>query len=65
MSARVRRASLPCLLTNNERDHGGSVSAGGFKTLDQLLDLPHLNIRIVLCVGFILVRHDGNVVVEI
>ena len=30
--------------TDNERDHGGTISAGGFKTLDQLLDLPDLNI---------------------
>lgn len=59
MSAPVRQASLPPLLTDNEGNHGGSVSAGGFKTLDQLLDLPHLDVRIVLCVGFILIRHDG------
>lgn len=45
------------LLTNNEGNHGCSISAGGFKTLNKLLDLPHLNVRIVLCIW---VRHDGQ-----
>lgn len=30
--------------TDNERNHGGSISTSGFKTLDQLLDLPDLDI---------------------
>ena len=30
--------------TNNERNHGSSISTSGFKTLDQLLDLPDLDI---------------------
>ena len=29
---------------DDERNHGGSISSGGFKTPDQLLDLPYFNI---------------------
>lgn len=29
---------------DNERNHRGSISTSGFKTLDQLLDLPDLDI---------------------
>jgi hypothetical protein len=36
-------------LTNDERDHGGSISSGGFETLDQLLDLPDLNLQDMSC----------------
>lgn len=31
-------------LTNNEGNHGRSISAGGFQALDQLLHLPDLNV---------------------
>ena len=30
--------------TDNQRNHRGSISSGGFKTLDELLDLPDFNI---------------------
>lgn len=47
--------------TDNERDHGGTISTGGFKTLDQLLDLPDLNVllgftRLALLLG----THGGR-----
>lgn len=30
--------------TNDEGDHGGSIASGSLKTLDELLDLPDLNL---------------------
>lgn len=30
--------------TDNERNHGGSISAGGFQALDQFLHLPDLDV---------------------
>ena len=30
--------------TDDERDHGGTVATGGLKTLDELLDLPYLDL---------------------
>ena len=32
-------------LTNDQGNHGRSISSGGFKTLDELLDLPDLNLK--------------------
>lgn len=34
--------------TNDERNHGGSISAGGLESLDELPDLPDLNILLRL-----------------
>jgi hypothetical protein len=31
-------------LTDDEGNHGGSISSGGFEALDELLDLPDLNL---------------------
>jgi hypothetical protein len=31
--------------TDDERDHAGAVAASGLKTLDELLDLPYLNLQ--------------------
>ena len=43
-------------LTNDERNHGRSISAGGLEALDQLLDLPDLNVLLGLVV-LLLVAH--------
>ena len=61
------------LRTDDERNHAGAIPAGGFKTLDQLLDLPHLNVLLGLaalplglgghgcgCVGWTWVREGGG-----
>lgn len=34
-----------CGRTDNEGNHGGAVSSGGLETLDELLDLPYLDLR--------------------
>jgi hypothetical protein len=44
--------------TDNERNHGCSISSGGLKTLDELLDLPDLNLFIGLLVSVHV--HDGK-----
>lgn len=36
---------LPMRLTDNQRNHGGSISPGGLKALDELLDLPYLDLH--------------------
>lgn len=41
-SVSERRASEK--RTDDERNHGSSISAGRFKTLDQLLDLPDFDV---------------------
>lgn len=47
--------------TDNERDHGGTISAGGFKTLDQLLDLPNLNVLLgFAALALLLGTHGGR-----
>jgi hypothetical protein len=47
--------------TNNERDHGGTISAGGFKTLDELLDLPDLNVLLgFTALSLLLGTHGGR-----
>jgi hypothetical protein len=35
-------------LTDDERDHGGSISSGSFQALDQLLHFPDLDILLGL-----------------
>ena len=52
--------------TNNERNHGGAIAAGGFKTLDQLLDLPDLDVLLGL-VGLLVLpgRHGRGGVVRV
>jgi hypothetical protein len=35
-------------LTDNERNHGGSISPGSLKTFDQLLHLPDLDVLLRL-----------------
>jgi hypothetical protein len=59
-------AESPCALcrqgrarTDNERDHAGAVTAGGFEALDQLLDLPYLNVLLGV-VGLRLLRRHGR-----
>lgn len=49
--------------TDDERDHGGAVTTGLFKALDEFLDLPYLNVLLGLVrLG---VAHDcGSLVVE-
>jgi hypothetical protein len=53
----------PCsqrgLLTDDERDHGCAIAAGSFKTLDQLLDLPDLDVLLGV-VGLLLLRRHGR-----
>ena len=39
-------------LTDDQGNHGGSIAAGGFKTLYQLLNLPYLNVLL----GFVGLR---------
>lgn len=47
--------------TDNERDHGGTISAGGFETLDQLLDLPDLNVLLgFTTLALLLGTHGGR-----
>jgi hypothetical protein len=44
------------VLTNNEGNHGGSISSGRFQALDELFHLPNLNVLLSLvCLG---VTHD-------
>jgi hypothetical protein len=52
--------------TDNERNHGGSISTGGFETLDQLLDLPDLNVLLRL-IGLLVLpgRHGRGGVVDV
>lgn len=46
--------------TNDEGNHGGSISAGGFKTLDQLLHLPDLDVLLGIVRLLLLGTHDGR-----
>lgn len=45
-------------LTDDERDHGGPISSGSFQALDQLFDLPDLDILLGL-VGLLFTHDDG------
>jgi hypothetical protein len=49
--------------TDNEGNHGCAISTGGFKTLDQLLDLPDLNVLLGVVGLLVLGRHGRGVVV--
>lgn len=44
--------------TDNQRDHGRSISSGRLKTLDELLDLPDLDILLSSLLST--VRHLGD-----
>lgn len=44
--------------TNNQRNHGGSVSSGCFEALDELLNLPYFDVLFRL-VG-LRCAHDGQ-----
>ena len=44
--------------TDDERNHGSSVATRLFKALDQLLDLPYLDV--LLCFVRLWVTHDGG-----
>jgi hypothetical protein len=44
--------------TNDERNHGGSISSGRFESLDQFLDLPDLDVLLGLV--RLRVTHDGR-----
>jgi hypothetical protein len=46
--------------TDDERNHGGSISTSGFKTLDQLLDLPDLNVLFSLIGLLVLPGRHGR-----
>lgn len=47
--------------TNNEGNHRSSIATGGFKTLDQLLDLPNLNVLLRLSLLLLLLgAHLGR-----
>lgn len=47
--------------TDNERNHGGTISAGRFKTLDQLLNLPDLNVLLgFTALSLLLGTHGGR-----
>ena len=48
--------------TNDERNHGGSISASRFQTLDQLLHLPDFDVllRIVRLLLLLLGAHVGR-----
>jgi len=48
--------------TDDERNHGGSISTSGFKTLDELLDLPYFDVLLGL-VRLLLFTHVGGAVV--
>jgi hypothetical protein len=48
--------------TDDERNHGSSVTTGLCQALDELLDLPHLNVLLGL-VGLLLFTHVGGVCV--
>jgi hypothetical protein len=48
--------------TDDERNHGGSVTTGLCQALDELLDLPHFNVLLGL-VGLLLFTHVGGVCV--
>lgn len=45
--------------TDDERDHAGAVATGGLEALDELLDLPYLDVLL----GVVRLRgtHDGDV----
>jgi hypothetical protein len=45
--------------TDDERNHGGSVTTGLCQALDELLDLPHFNVLLGL-VGLLLFTHVGG-----
>ncbi len=46
------------ILTNDEGNHGGSISSGGFQAFDQLLHLPDFNVFLgLVCLG---VTHVGG-----
>ena len=47
--------------TNDEGNHGSSIATSGFKTLDQLLDLPDLNVLLRLSLLLLLLgAHFGR-----
>jgi len=48
------------LLTNNERDHAGTVASSGFKPLDQLLHLPYLDLEAAVSERQVDARHEGQ-----
>jgi hypothetical protein len=45
--------------TDDERNHGSSVTTGLCQALDELLDLPHFNVLLGL-VGLLLFTHVGG-----
>ena len=60
------QSGAPCLLrqashTDNERNHGCAISTGSFKTLDELLDLPDLDVLLSLVGLLVLTGHGRGV----
>ena len=43
--------------TDNERNHGGSISSGSLQTFNQFLNLPNLDISVGRVIILVVVRH--------
>lgn len=46
-----KRVALGCIHTDNERNHACAIATSGLKTLDELLDLPDLDLQKVVSMG--------------
>lgn len=47
----LERVALGCKRTNNERNHACAIATSGLKALDELLDLPDLDLQNVVSIG--------------